>query len=50
MTYQTRMKLVKPRKGVMFPIEDRGIGMGEPILISKGYKFYGASSKYSRKV
>jgi hypothetical protein len=47
--YQTRRKLVKPRKGVMFPIEDRGIGMGEPTLIKGGCKYYGASTKYSSK-
>jgi len=50
MTYQTRRKLVKQRKGVMFPIEDRSIGMGEPILAKGGYKYYGGStSKWSMK-
>ena len=38
-TFQTRRKLVKPRKDVMFPIEDRG----KPDFISGGYKYYGGS-------
>ena len=33
----------------MFLIEDRSIGMGEPILIKGGYKYFGASGKYSTK-
>ena len=37
--YQTRRKLVKPRKGVMFPIEDKG----KPDFISGGYKYYGGT-------
>jgi hypothetical protein len=39
MTFQTRRKIVKQRKGILLPIEDRG----KPDFISGGYKYYGGA-------
>ena len=43
--YQTRRKLVKQRKGVMFPIEGRMPGKID--FIKNGYKYFGGST-YSK--